>query len=357
MCSQKTLRVRRLTMIESAEDVSFWLTRVQEQWCTKDPIAIRVKSGDGVIGSTIPLLFGYHSDKVGWWGMNWDSADTIDQLSREIETSNDLLGEGFAFTVREEPSTLLALDIITITGKVLAIGVLDIRAAFLEEEELQSYCLSLVPESCVVDDETVHAVLKVEVISSKNCREITPISCGIPTSINCGVVEISTTKLFFPSCFLTGSGSFVVSNVICMKNITTDSITIQLALTGSNDCIHMHPPGKVSVEAGKKAYFVITWDVFKKFASKTKEGVPIELHVMIFAEGESVQPITFEMFGQSPGASSSNMAYHYWVNTTLITNRPCSAEDVAMLKTILPVFQVSKSCLVTDLPPNYENIN
>ncbi|KEG12028.1 hypothetical protein DQ04_02061050 [Trypanosoma grayi] len=346
--SHRSLRVRRLTMIESAEDVSLWLKRAHEQWCTNDLIAIRIKnSNDIAIGCTVPLPFEHHTRNGNWWGLNWDAAGEATSVEDGACSGQSFSEGGFTFTVSEEPSTLLAVDAITLTGKVVGVGVLDIQSAFVEDRMVQWYRVSLVPKCCAVDDATVHAVLEVEVthneIATRESGKSEYLLHDIPTSIHCDVVDVSTTQFLFPTCFLTGTGAFVVSNVLCVKNITTDMVSVQLAVTGNSSCVRVQPPGKVVLKEGEKAYFVATWDVFKKFAASTKEGVPIEMHVMLVAGGEELRPVAIQMFGETPRASATNAAFHYWVNTTMITNRPCAAEELTLLKTMLPVFQVGKS--------------
>lgn len=174
-----------------------------------------------------------------------------------------------------------------------------------------------------------------------------------PLDFNFGPVRVSTLRMYFPTCFLNDSGQYVVSNIICAMNNTENGVlSLQLvarrrggerrdAAIDPSQLLLVYPREPVLVRPQQRAFFSLTWGIGRSpvgFRS-LQESVLVQLCVAGPVVPSS--PIEFEVMCAHPPQDSATDHYpfHYWVNTTMLTNRPLSEErELPYVRSVLPVF-------------------
>ncbi|CUG86318.1 Hypothetical protein, putative [Bodo saltans] len=197
---------------------------------------------------------------------------------------------------------------------------------------------------------------------------------------NFGAVRLSTTSLYFPTTFLTSCGSFVVSNVLCVMNNTENSmISLRIivsernggcmaavapevaarnrgrsvspstsgkgssgaSITTCKDLLLVHPREAVTLRPQQRAFFSITWGVGKSPISSQslQHNVAVQLQVQRNADEPAIAPIDLELHCAQPQPDEMHKPFHYWVNTTMVSNRPLHDElELPYVRSVLPVF-------------------
>lgn len=192
-----------------------------------------------------------------------------------------------------------------------------------------------------------------------------------PLDFNFGSVRLSTTSLFFPTTFLTPCGSYVVSNIVCAMNNTEDSIiSLRVVVSERNGggvatppdapgrnrnspppqptasmckgLLIVHPREAVALRPQQRAFFSITWGVGKPPVSSQslQHNVSVQLEVQRGTPHDaSIAPIALELNCCQPSPDEMHKPFHYWVNTTMVSNRPLHEEhELPYVRSVLPVF-------------------
>jgi hypothetical protein len=197
---------------------------------------------------------------------------------------------------------------------------------------------------------------------------------------NFGAVRLSTTSLYFPNTFLTTCGSFVVSNILCVMNNTersiislrivvsernggcmaalassevstrnrgrsvspsTQSASAAVVTTPCKDLLLVHPRDAVTLRPQQRAFFSITWGVGKSPISSQslQHNVAVQLHMQRSADEPAIPPIDLELHCAQPQPDEMHKPFHYWVNTTMVSNRALHEDmELPYVRSVLPVF-------------------
>ncbi|CCW61994.1 unnamed protein product [Phytomonas sp. EM1] len=163
-----------------------------------------------------------------------------------------------------------------------------------------------------------------------------------PTPVTYSVLKFSADTLYFPACFLTGTGTYIVSNVIIVENCENKMVSIELVVTGDGSVMRISPSQVILHEKDEMGFFACTWNVFKPFTTtgRNRDGGTIRVRALISVDGESVPPMEVHLHNEPPRPSETNQGYLLWVNTTMIANISYSESKKAMIEARLPVYSI-----------------
>ncbi|EAN82804.1 hypothetical protein C3747_22g116 [Trypanosoma cruzi] len=312
------LYINRLVFIDTAEDSRRWLARAKKQWGFDQPIAIRVMNESEHLGTTTPQMIGSHA---GWTGISWTG------------DAND----GVGIDVPNHQGPMLVLEVVggKSTLSIYGTGLINSSGMATEKRQYAKYCVHLFPTQTTFDSETVFAVVEAEIRScawdGRHGDEFAPLE------YNFGSVRVSTLDFYFPSFMLTGTGEYIVSNLVCAMNMTENSaLAMQLVpLMDARDYISVEPAQVITVKPQQRVYFTATWSIAERACMK-------ELQVQLVVNGSQPPsaPINISVHNCPPQLKSTDTPYHYWLNTTCVTNRQFSlSQEFSLVFALLPVFR------------------
>lgn len=329
-----SLRVIRLRLLDTAEAQDAWETRARKQWDGASSVTLRVMCGGSVVGMTPPR------------GIQWDAAPGL-VWNRVVGSERDpsLFDH---LPLEEDPSVLIeVVSLARPPGHIVAMGTWNATSFVAGGGHHMRMMLHLYPKVSVADP--VYAVVEIEVTRSA----LEPPSVGahhaltssawakqeIPLEFTCGPIRASLTDLYFPPFLVDCNGSYVVSNVICVANMLEEgTLSMVLVAKGNSSAVKFHPPNGVAVSPGQRAYFSVTWSMGQvPEASISHEVHEVELLV---SGGTKAHPtVQFRVHMGIPRDEAVLAPFHYWVNTTCVTNRPVhAANELPFVRSVLPVF-------------------
>ncbi|EPY27768.1 hypothetical protein STCU_05570 [Strigomonas culicis] len=257
--------------------------------------------------------------RQGWVGVSWDDDD------------------GIVVPIADDPVLLLEVASVTKKGnKCLGIGVLHTQAMLCEDRQYAKMCVHMLPTAAAIDSTTVHIVAEVEVHS--NLLDEPPENNYIPLEYNYGSVRVSTLDFYYPSFFLSSTGQYIISNVVCAMNMTeSSSLAMQLLPRGlAASYVQTNPPQVITVRPQQRVYFSGTWLLSQAACMRS-----MELQLTVNGSQRPTAPIIIHVHNSVPQPASSDLPYHYWVNTTCVTNRAMMpSQELPLIKTILPVHRL-----------------
>ncbi|CAD2220556.1 hypothetical protein AGDE_00005 [Angomonas deanei] len=313
-----TLEISRFTLIDTAEDASVWCSRARSQWGGGKSIAIRVSCNSKVQGMSSPQKMNFSLSKKSWAGTEWDE-------------------KGIVVPLREDPIVLLEVVRVSKSSEtVLGMGFLHTQAVIAESRQYAKFCVHILPSNSAIDATTVHAVADVEILSS--LLDDRPESNFIPLEFNYNSVRVSTVDFFYPPFLISGSGQYIVSNIVCAMNMTeSSSLAMQLVpLKGAENFIRTEPAKVITVRPQQRVYFCGTWNLSQKPDMRN-----MELQLTVNGSQKPSAPIIIKVHVGVPESLTSDMPYHYWVNTTMVSNRTMlMSQELPLIRTILPVQRV-----------------
>lgn len=314
-----TLHVTRFTLIETAEETSQWASRAKDQWGgSSKPITIGVTSQSVKRGSTVARSVTYSGKSQGWTGIEWGRG-----------------GEGIVVPLPEDPMLLIEVCAAKHPNRPVAVGVLDAQAMLAEGRQFAKYCVHLFQLHAAQDDDTVHALVEVEVHSS--LLDDPPEDNFLPLEYNYGSVRVSTVDFYYLPFLLNGSGQYVVSNVMCAMNMTeSSSLAMQLVpLKEAANYLLPNPSKVITVRPQQRVYFSASYVISQKACMR-----PMELQLTVNGSQPPSAPIIIKAHVGTPQPTATDIAYHYWVNTTCITNRQMMpSQELPLIRAILPVYR------------------
>ncbi|CCW61995.1 unnamed protein product [Phytomonas sp. EM1] len=313
------LHITRFRLVETAEETSQWSSRSKHQWDATSPIIIHVKSKLVRIGTTPPKMIKY--DRQGWTGAVWG------------------LDAGIEIPLHEEPMLLLEVASANHPNKIIGLAAFNAQSIATEGNQYSKYCLHITPTQTAIDSEAVHAVLDVEIHSS--LLDEPPEGNYMPLEYNYGAVRVSTVDFYYPPFLLSTTGQYIISNVICVMNMTeSSSLAMQLIpLKEASMYISVEPPNVITVRPQQRMYFSATWVHSQKACMRA-----LEIRLVVNGLQRPSAPIVVKVHITVPQPTTTNIPYHYWVNTTCITNRHMLAsQELPILRAILPVYRVLSS--------------
>lgn len=251
---------------------------------------------------------------------------------------------------------LIELEVITIFGVVKCTAVANISSVFAEAP-LQHFAAVLWPNGAAKSDpRTVFGVLEFTVALPEWLRaQSAPVAelvrfspaARVPTPIATPVAAVSTVDLYFPACFLTSTGAYIVSNVVCFESASDREVAVRFATTGESHIVKV-TPSKFTLRAkGERVFVCCTLDLFpraKPSAAAAARG-PLELttlYALLREDGVNVAPIDFTIHSEPPEPSETNPSFLFWANTTKVSNMPCMAHETAEMQAVLPVYAMLK---------------
>lgn len=156
---------------------------------------------------------------------------------------------------------------------------------------------------------------------------------------NYGAVRVSTVDFFYPPFFLSGSGQYIVSNVLCAMNMTESSALAMQLVPLKEGCEYLQtsPPSVITVRPQQRAYFTATWDLKKE----AYRGQRLELELLVHGTHTPSARILLQVHHTTPHNTASDVPYMYWVNNTCLCNRQMvTPEELPCLKEVLPVYRL-----------------
>lgn len=257
----------------------------------------------------------------------------------------------------------LFLDVITASGTKLAVTEANVQgilgADVAGEPLVQHYAIVLTPLSAKYD-KTVNAVLEFSVVVGTNDGDAAIAMAAsaryspVPTSLEAGgVCAFSTRTFYYPPSFLTGTGDYIVTNVLCVESRSDNAVRLEVALPEDLKRIGVLPDKKLILNRrGERAFFTFTWNVFDAYVSldadKDKDDEAdhsaVGLHVLIRDGTENKAPVDVALIGGLPSpAEESTSPFMFYVNHARISNVACNAANEAALADILPISLVTRA--------------
>ncbi|KAG5505519.1 hypothetical protein GH5_03548 [Leishmania sp. Ghana 2012 LV757] len=322
------LLVWRLVLVDTAEDSTQWSSRAKQQWGGGKPLFMSVSNKFKEHGSTSPqkLVFGdpRQSQKRSWSGVEWRESNSI------------------SVPLGDDPVLMIEVCVHRHGKKsVLGLGIMNTQSMLAENRQYTKFTIHVLPIHTAIDASTVHAVAEVEIHSS--LLHESPDLNFTPLEYNYGTVRVSTVDFYYPSFFLTGTGEYIVSNVLCAMNMTEfSSLAMQLVPLGSAaSYIATEPSQVITVRPQQRVYFSATWNLNNRACMRT-----LEMQLTVNGSQKPSAPILIKVHNQVPQTSgNTDLPFHYWVNTTCITNRQMlPSQELPLIHAILPVYRfISRS--------------
>ncbi|CCD14416.1 unnamed protein product, partial [Trypanosoma congolense IL3000] len=320
-----SLRVVRLVFVDTAEGASQRLDRARGQWGSYKPIGIQVMSESTQLGGT---SFKPITSNHGWIGIDWEDGE-------EAEGSN---GGDICLTISGSEGLVLVLEVVGMEEDRLTYGVGMLNTGVAREKRCcMKFPVYLFPTQAAVDCETVYAIAEVEIRSSvcDRCH----FECFDGPECVFGPLRLSTVNFYFPSFILNDSGCYVVSNVLSVFNVTTDAaLAIQLVpLRDAHDCIYVEPSCVVTVDPQERVFFSATWKLGGRACMRK-----LEAQIVVNGSVSPSVPIIINIHNTTPQPCTTDVPYHYWLNTTCVTNTQLSpADEFPSFLDLLPAFRLS----------------
>ncbi|KAG8346653.1 hypothetical protein ERJ75_000136800 [Trypanosoma vivax] len=315
--------IKRLVFIETTEDSNKWLCRARRQWGSGKPIAVRVTENERPLGISSFVTVEKHD---GWVGAEWES-------------DMNLNADGGMGTGVSSHGLMLVLEIVggEREGSTLGMGIFNGAPLIVDKRHCAKFPVFMFPTQTTIDQETVYAILEFEVRSNALSGEV---SDGLSTlEYDFGSVRVSTLNFYFPSFMLTKKGEYTVSSVISAMNVTEDaSLAMQLvSLSDARYYISAVPAHVITVKPRQRVYFAATWRNGEQASTKK-----LQMHLAINGSRPPSSPIIVNVHNSIPQPLASDTPYHFWVNTTCVTNRHFSlSQELPLLLALLPAFGVS----------------
>lgn len=364
---------------------------VKQRW--DNNLWIRISSNSKVLGNVPPKSLQF---SPRWNGITWGK--TFPGISVALEEDSTLVIEAVCVGDNEsrEFRPMGTPRLSENTGgaeRVLGMGIINVQS-MIDCQKWGTYCVHLLPNLNPLDSLTVHAVVELNISSSvpekpletarlerKNPEESQIVSVSennsTPTKstekegrlttfthaftgtadgsgekslssisgvleYNYGAVSVSSVDFFFPSHFLSGRGQYIVTNVLCAKNMTdTNSLAMELVpLNGASRYLQTCPASVITVKPQHHAYFSATWDLQKM---PYRGSPPLELQLVVNGPHSPTRNILIRVHHSLPHSTSKDVPYLYWINKTCLSNREMPlADETSRLEQVLPVY-----CLIT----------
>ncbi|CAC9488566.1 conserved hypothetical protein [Leishmania infantum JPCM5] len=322
------LLVWRLVLVDTAEDSSQWSSRAKQQWGGGKPLFVSVSNKFKEHGSTSSqkLVFGnpQQSQQQSWSGIEWRESNII------------------PVPLDDDPVLMIEVGVLRHGKKnVLGLGIINTQSMLAENRQYTKFTVHVLPTHTSIDAFTVHAVAEVEIHSS--LLHESPDLNFTPLEYNYGTVRVSTVDFYYPSFFLTGTGEYIVSNVLCAMNMTEfSSLAMQLVpLHSAASYIATEPSQVITVRPQQRVYFSATWNLTNRACMKT-----LEMQLRVNGSQKPSAPVLIKVHNQVPQTSgNTDLPFHYWVNTTCITNRQMlPSQELPLIHAVLPVYRfISRS--------------
>lgn len=126
-----------------------------------------------------------------------------------------------------------------------------------------------------------------------------------------------------------------MSNVLCAMNMTESSaLAMQLVPRGrAASYLATVPEQIITVRPQQRVYFTVTWILTQKAYMGH-----LEMQLRVNGVHQVSAPIIIQVHMSIPQHTVTDSPYHYWINTTCVTNRPMlSSQELPILKAALPV--------------------
>lgn len=160
---------------------------------------------------------------------------------------------------------------------------------------------------------------------------------------NYGAVRVSTVDFFYPPFYLSGRGQYIVSNVLCVMNMTeSSSLAMQLVpLKEACEYLQTLPSSFITVRPQQRAFFAATW-ILKKTRYCGSKMLGLEL--LVHGSHTPSARILIQVHQMEPHSRPSDVPFMYWVNHTCFCNRQMMCiEELPLLKVVLPVYRLVSS--------------
>ncbi|CAD2220555.1 hypothetical protein ADEAN_000807700 [Angomonas deanei] len=332
--------IKRLTLVDSAEDKMLWEGRAKTQWGIGEPLAVRVSGVDGsALGTTFPQNV-LPSSTTNLWSASWVGGEEEGKETEEAEVDVSINA-----TTCLTDGGICAFEVLDMAGHLYSSCLTELKVKDGVEEVTHSIILT--PLASPTGEETIYAHLEFTLVRERYYEEkkqagesfprptaVTDSLTGVGLAHEC--VLFSTNKLFYPSQFVTGSGAYFVSNVITVESTSDHPVDVELLFSGGGEGkqISISPSSISFTQKGERRHFICTHNVFKKYGEDSK------LYAIIQEGGENRIPFTIVSSNGFPRMDDG--LFLMWVNMNKLGNIVFSDEETGEIKKQLPVFSLSK---------------
>lgn len=266
-----------------------------------------------------------------------------------------------SINIAQAAKGLLQLDIITASGEKLAVTEANVQAALDADvagaPQVQHYAVVLSPLK-ERPGSTIYAVLEFSVVvgSTDSDAAVTLAASAryssLPTSLDIGgTCAFSTCTFYFPEKFLTGTGEYIVTNVLCVESRSDNVVQLEVALPEDLKRVGVLPDKKVVISRrGERVFLTFTWNVFDAYvdlgADKNgdAESGSAGLHVLIRDGTENKAPLDIALVGDIPHPTAKGTGpFLFFVNHAKVSNVASNLSDDAMLADILPISLITRA--------------
>lgn len=271
----------------------------------------------------------------------------------------------FPINITQAAKGPLFFEVITGCGSKLAVAEANVQNILGRDVEgdplVQHYASVLTPLSMKHKEnrkDIVYAVLEFSVVVGSTDADAAVAMAAsasyasMPTSLPAGeTCAFSTNTLYFPSNFLTGTGEYIVTNVLCVESHSDNPVRLEVALPEGLKRVGVLPDKRAVIsKRGGRAVFTFTWNVFDAYVDldDAKDGdadhSAAGLHVLIRDGTENKAPVDIALVGDIPSSAAEGTGpFFFYVNHARVANIACSAADDAQLADILPISLVTRA--------------
>jgi hypothetical protein len=255
----------------------------------------------------------------------------------------------------------LFLDVITASGTKLAVTEANVQAILREDVSgsllVRHYAVMLTPLKAKPDG-TVYAVLEFSVVvGSADSDTVVSLAASarysaLPTSLEVSnACAFSTRTFYFPPKFLTGTGEYIVTNVLCVESRSDNAVRLEVALPEDLRRMGVLPDKRAVLNRrGERTYFTFTWNVLDPYVNleastgNDADDKTVGLHILIRDGAENQAPVDIELVGDNPSpVAELTEPFLFYVNHARMSNVAFGATDEAILAEILPISLVTRA--------------
>ncbi|KAG5505024.1 hypothetical protein JKF63_04471 [Porcisia hertigi] len=284
-------------------------------------------------------------------------------VSRAPVARRPTFNDCMPINIAKAPKGVLRFQVITLLGTTVAVGEANVqsilKADTSKSPQVQHYAVLITPANRKAESpSTIHAVLEFSVVvETTDVATVVSLAASaswdpMPTPLLAGsTCGFSTHTFYFPSQFLSASGVYIVTNVLCVESFSDDPVQLEIALPEDLQQMRVLPRKKALLKKrGERAYFTCTWDVFSPYLDTTNgpssdgERISVGFHVLIRDGADSRTPVLIELVGGPPQADARGLGpYMFFVNHAKITNSSCNVDDESILMDILPISLITRA--------------
>ncbi|KPI83291.1 hypothetical protein ABL78_7672 [Leptomonas seymouri] len=268
-------------------------------------------------------------------------------------------------SIKQASKGPLSLDVITASGTKLAIAEADIQATLHDDVSgspvVHHYAVVVAPLKAkpqAKQDNAVYAVLEFSVVIGSTDSDtailmsVSALSSSVPTSLEIGnTCAFSSRTFYYPPKFLTGTGDYIVTNVLCVESRSDNPVQLTVALPDSLKNMGVLPDKMTVIQRrGDRAFFTFTWGVFDAYvdidANKDIDAdrSTVSLHLLIRDGTQNRAPVEIALIGDLPLPQAKNTGpFMFYVNHAKVSNISCSPIDSAILADFLPISLVTRA--------------